>query len=79
VIVLNFQQYRNLLKDLEMLPKQTTNTKADGNNGEMRSINIPANNEKILTNHVIYKYERSNLTQSSLLERYPFELLLNFV
>jgi hypothetical protein len=25
-----------------MLPKQTIKTKADGNNGEMRSISIPA-------------------------------------
>jgi len=61
-----------------MLPKQTTNTKADGNRGEMRSINIPVNNEKVLTNHAIYKYESSNLTESSLLERYTFELLLTF-
>lgn len=36
----------NLLKDLDMLPKQTTNTKADGYNGEMRSISIPAINAK---------------------------------
>jgi len=33
-----------------MLPKQTTNTKADGNNGEMRSINIPENKAKTLAN-----------------------------
>lgn len=34
--------YKNLLKDLDRLPRQTTNTKADGNKGETRSINIPA-------------------------------------
>lgn len=33
---------RDLLNDLDMLPKQTTKTKADGNKGETRSINIPA-------------------------------------
>lgn len=37
----------NLLNDLDRLPKQTTKTKTEGYKGETRSINIPANNNKL--------------------------------
>lgn len=38
------EQIFHLLNDLDKLPMQTMNTKADGNKGDTRSINIPARN-----------------------------------
>lgn len=38
------RNFRNILNDLDKLPKQTMKRKAEGNKGERRSINIPAIN-----------------------------------
>lgn len=42
---------KNLLNDLDKLPKQTMNTNAEGNKGETRSINIPATKNYMLSYH----------------------------
>jgi hypothetical protein len=53
------KENRYLLNDRDRLPKQTINTKAEGNKGETRSINIPETSTKafliILTLKTEYK------------------------
>lgn len=57
---------KNLLNDLDKLPKQTTKTKAEGYRGETRSINIPAT--KTMSNMLEDKTSKCRKTKNTIMD-----------